>query len=187
MTSDRATAPGLGVARAPRPVTLVAIALGAGAAAATSLVLVLTSDAESSTTQGVLYVWIILTYTTAGLVAWWRRPQSRFGPLMVLIGAVTFLATLSFSDNEALFTVGQLLDVVLVALVLHVLLAFPTGQLEGRLERVLVTATYLTAIGFQVAADGARRPGQPAGRHGRTRCRARRCSGSSSACSPPWR
>ena len=150
MTSDIATASGMDVARAPRPGMLVAIALGAGAAAGTSLVLVLTSDDASSSTQGVLYVWIILTFTTAGLVAWWRRPQSRFGPLMALTGLVTFLATLSFADNRALSTVGQLLDVVLVALVLHVLLAFPTGQLEGRFERVLVTATYLTAVGFQL-------------------------------------
>ena len=142
MSSNAAEAP-LGLAEEPSPRLLLAIAIAAGAAAVTSLILLLSSDGVTSPArQGVLYVWIILTYTAAGLVAWWRRPQSRFGAFLVATGLVTFLATLSFSDSQSLFTVGQLLDVVLVALVLHVLLAFPTGHLERSFERSLVAATY---------------------------------------------
>jgi signal transduction histidine kinase len=134
----------------PRPALLL-VAICAVASAVVTTVLVQPNDGEPGVgVQGVLFVWIILTYTTSGLVAWWRRSESRFGPLMIVTGFATFLATLSFSDNAVLFTIGNSLDLVLGALVLHVLLAFPTGRLTDRLERVLVVATYGTAVGLQV-------------------------------------
>jgi RND superfamily putative drug exporter len=42
--------------------------------------------------------WMTLPYIFAGLIAWWRRPDSRFGPLMVAAGFAGFLSTLTWSD-----------------------------------------------------------------------------------------
>ena len=39
----------------------------------------------------ILIDWITLSYVLCGLVAWWRRPESRFGPLMIAAGFVNFL------------------------------------------------------------------------------------------------
>ena len=142
---------GAGRTRPPRPALLGAVALAAVGAATTTVLLMLAVDADPlPVAQGLLFAWIILSYTTAGLIAWWRRPESRFGPLMVATGFAAFLASLSFATYQPVFTVGQLLDLILAPLILHVLLAFPTGRLEGSFERRLVVATYATAIGFQV-------------------------------------
>ena len=90
---------GTGVPRAPRLSLLWAIALAGVAAAAGSVALALTSDhvAEPGL-QAVLLVWMTLPYILAGVIAWWRRPDSRFGPLMIAAGFVTFLSTLSWSN-----------------------------------------------------------------------------------------
>jgi signal transduction histidine kinase len=135
----------------PGAVLLSGTAVAALAAATTTILLMLAVDADPRPVpQGLLFVWIILSYTSAGLIAWWRRPQSRFGPLMVATGFAAFLASLSFAAYEPVFTVGQLFDLILVPLILHVLLAFPTGRLAGPFERRLVIATYAAAIGFQL-------------------------------------
>jgi signal transduction histidine kinase len=93
--------------------------------------------------------WITISYLLGGLLAWSRRPGSRFGLLMVAAGVVNFLVTLSWTTSDVPFTVGQALDLVPPVLFLHVFLAFPTGRL-GRFERVLVVVAYVTAIGLQL-------------------------------------
>ena len=41
--------------------------------------------------------WVTVWYVLGGLLAWSRRPASRFGPLMIAAGFVNFLATLSWT------------------------------------------------------------------------------------------
>jgi signal transduction histidine kinase len=138
-------------ARAPRPAVLCLLAVAGCAAAAGSFALALTSDhvAEPGL-QAALMVWMALPYVLAGLVAWWLRPESRFGPLMVVAGSVGLLATLGWSNAALPFTTGQALDLVPAVLFLHVFLAFPTGRLERRLERVIVALGYFTALGLEL-------------------------------------
>ena len=83
---------GMGVSHAPKLSLLWAIALAGCAAAAGSVALALTSDhvAEPGL-QAALMDWMALPYVLAGVIAWWRRPDSRFGPLMVAAGFVMFL------------------------------------------------------------------------------------------------
>ena len=142
---------GTGVPHAPKLSLLWAIALAGCAAAAGSVALALTSDhvAEPGL-QAALMDWMALPYVIAGVIAWWRRPESRFGPLMVVAGFVTFLATLAWSNLGTAFTIGQAVDLLPAVLFLHVFLAFPTGRLERRLERVIVVAGYFTAFGLQL-------------------------------------
>jgi hypothetical protein len=96
-----ATAGGAAIAvgRAPHPVVLWAIALGGLTAAAASIGLALTSHHVSEPgLQAVLIDWVILPYVLGGLVAWWRRPDSRFGPLMVAAGFVTFFFSFAWAN-----------------------------------------------------------------------------------------
>jgi signal transduction histidine kinase len=138
-------------AGAPAPAVLWTVAAAGVACAAGAVALAVTSDHQPEPgVQAALFAWIILTYTAAGLIAWWRRPETRFGLLMVATGLGTFLSVLSWSNHPGPFTVGQLLDLLPVALVLHVFLAFPTGRLEGTPERVIVYAAYAAAVGLQV-------------------------------------
>jgi signal transduction histidine kinase len=144
--------------RGPRPALLWAIAAGGCVAAAITLAFALTSDHLTDPgAHAALLCWTTLTYMFAGLVAWWRRPGSRFGPLMVAAGSASFLSSLSSANAAAPFTIGIAFDLLPAVLFLHVFLAFPGGRLQGRVERLLVGAGYFTAFGVQLvgmALDG---------------------------------
>src|SRR5688500_9220217 len=139
-----------GLIRAPpKPLLLFAIALAGCAAAGISVVLALTSDhVREPEVQAALIVWVILAYVLAGVIAWWRRPESRLGPLMIAAGFGTFISMLGWSNVDLLRTIGQTLDFLPPILFLHVFLAFPSGRLERPLERLVVAAAYLTGIGL---------------------------------------
>jgi signal transduction histidine kinase len=97
-----------------------------------------------------LSCWLTLSYVFCGLIAWGHRPASRFGPLMIAAGFVTFAVNLSWTTHNVSFTIGQALDFVPPVLFLHVFLAFPTGRLRNRFERGLVVTAYVVAVGLQV-------------------------------------
>jgi hypothetical protein len=94
--------------------------------------------------------WISLSYACCGLLAWWRRPDNRIGPLMIIVGFSTLASTLIWADNAVLHTVGLALDLLPLVLILHAFLAFPAGHLGGRFERALLTVGYVAAIGAQL-------------------------------------
>jgi signal transduction histidine kinase len=134
---------------------LCAIAFAGCVAAGYAFSLALTSEAVRGDLGEPLVIaflgnWITVSYVLGGVLAWSRKPASRFGPLMIAAGFVNFLVTLSWTTNDVTFTVGQALDLVPPVLFLHVFLAYPTGRLQGRLERVLIAVAYATAIGLQL-------------------------------------
>jgi signal transduction histidine kinase len=151
VTAGLAQAPDIAVARPPRPVELWAIALAACAAATVSVVLALSSDHISDPAwQAGLTAWVTLAYVFAGLIAWWRRPESRFGLLMIAAGTAIFVSSLGSANAAIPFTLGIAFDLLPAVVFLHVFLAFPTGRLTGRFQRLLVTVGYLAAFGLQL-------------------------------------
>jgi len=102
---------------------------------------------------GVLVVgWVTVPYLVSGLIAWWRRPVSRLGPLMLAAGFVTPLSLLPFAKNDVLVSVGELFEVVPAAMYLHVFLAYPSGRLRGLPERLTVVSGYLATLLLTAAA-----------------------------------
>lgn len=152
-TAARGRGRGVSFASGPRPVLLLTLALLAIAGAAGAVVLRLASDhgGPEPGLQEALLDWIVLTYVFSGLIAWWRRPESRFGPLMIAGGLLVLVTSLSSTSDPLPFTVGIAFDLIPVAVFLHVYLAFPTGRLEALPERLLVGAAYSVALGLQVA------------------------------------
>src|SRR6266511_3289418 len=139
----------------PHPAVLAAIGVAGLAAAGTSCTLALISDMVAGELGeplviAMLTVWLMISYIFCGLVAWWRRPASRFGPLLIAAGFANFLSTLVWATSDTLYTVGQALDLVPPIVFLHVFLAFPDGRLRGRFVRGLVAASYATAIGLEL-------------------------------------
>ena len=133
----------------PKPAVLLAIALAGCAAAGFSVVSALTSDhVREPHAQAALIVWVILAYVLAGVIAWWRRPGIRLGPLMIAAGFGVFISMLGWSNVDLLRTIGQTLDFLPPILFLHVFLAYPSGRLEQPLERAIVAAAYVTGIGL---------------------------------------
>jgi signal transduction histidine kinase len=151
-----APAADLGAARAPpKRAALVSIGAAGVAAAGISFALALRSDAVAGQlgeplVVAMLTVWLTLSYIVCGLVAWSKRPASRFGPLMVAAGFTNFLATMVWSTNDFLFTLGQSLDLVPPIVFLHVFLAFPDGRLRGSFVRLMIATAYAVAIGLEL-------------------------------------
>ncbi len=86
-----------------------------------------------------------------GLLAWCRRPENPFGALMVAVGFSYCLSALIVATDSWPFILGLHLIALPYAILFHILLAFPSGRLETRSDRALVTASYLVAtVGWWV-------------------------------------
>jgi signal transduction histidine kinase len=141
-----------GVSRtAPRPSVLSAIAVAAFAAAGCAISLALMSDhVREPGVQATLMVWVVVPYILAGVVAWWRRPESQLGLLMIGAGFGLFLSAFSWANAGIPYTIGIAFDLVPAVLFLHVFLAFPSGRLGHWYERALIAAGYATAFGVHL-------------------------------------
>jgi signal transduction histidine kinase len=136
---------------APHTWTLWAIAVAGIAIITGTLVLALASSKlDRLGLRSLLVGWIAVPYLVSGILAWWRRPASRLGPLMVATGFATAISPLQWLDQPVLYSIGHLFDMLPAALFLHVFLAFPTGKLTSVAERVVVIACYAAVLGLQV-------------------------------------
>jgi signal transduction histidine kinase len=150
-----ASAPSRSIARAtqgaPGLAVLWALAIGGFMAAGVSVALALSSDHLTEPgLQAALLDWVSLPYILGGLIAWRRRPDSRFGPLMVAAGFAMFVSSLQWTSAALPYTVGLAFDLLPPALFIHVFLAFPSGRLERPVERVIVAAAYAAGFGVQL-------------------------------------
>ncbi|WCN05175.1 sensor histidine kinase [Streptomyces sp. M92] len=88
------------------------------------------------------------SYAGAGLVAWWRRPANPTGRLMLAEGLTWFCGNLQGSGVPLLFALGSWGEALNLAVLGHLLLAFPDGRLAATLDRFVVAAGYgLVAVG----------------------------------------
>ena len=126
-----------------RPPSLVLIAAGGLALAAFGTALVLASDhQENKATFLSLALTVGLSFLVSGVIALWRRPDNRTGVLLVLVAYFWFLGALTESNNDWIFTLGVLVSSLALPAFVHLLLAYPTGQLRGRPDRMLVVGAY---------------------------------------------
>ncbi len=120
-------------------VLAIAVAL-AEAAAAVALVLSSNHD-DHKLTQLTLALTAGLSFIVAGLVAINRRPENRTGLYLAGVGYLWFLGALNDANSNTVYTfsqfVGSLAFIPFTALVL----AFPTGRLAPRPDRLIVRFT----------------------------------------------
>lgn len=83
-----------------------------------------------------------LAFIASGLVAHARRPQNGTGGLLVLTGFTWFVAALPSANNSFVFTVGLVVGGLFIGVLAHLLLAFPSGRLASRTDRVIAFAMY---------------------------------------------
>jgi PAS domain S-box-containing protein len=125
---------------------LVALAAGL-VAGGIALALVLTSDhVENTALQSVLGLVLGWSFIGSGIFAWARRPENRTGRLMVAVGFVWFLGSLSASNSSVVYTIGTAFGALSLAAFIHLLFAFPNGRLEWRSERIIVALAYPAAL-----------------------------------------
>jgi signal transduction histidine kinase len=73
-----------------------------------------------------------------GLYARRRVPFARFGTLLVGIGVLWFVGTLSNSPDAVVYSIGRVGGWLAELAIVYVILAFPTGRLSERIDRGLV-------------------------------------------------
>ena len=68
---------------------------------------------------------------------------------MTAIGFTWFFRALEASNNSVVFTIGALGATLPYAILVHLLVTFPSGRLQGRLQRVLVGVAYFITVVMQ--------------------------------------
>ncbi len=89
-------------------------------------------------------------FVGVGLWVWKQRPAGNIGPLMVAVGLSGLLKGLAFSNDSVVFAIASVGEVLIYAVLIHLLLSFPSGRLETRLDRLLVTIAYVNTTVVQL-------------------------------------
>lgn len=98
----------------------------------------------------VLFSCVFLVWVAAGVIAWWRRSDNGIGPLLVVGGIAIFLGGLSNVPAPLYETINAVFATSVLAVAVHVLHAFPSGRVYGRMSITTVCVAYVVAIGFDV-------------------------------------
>jgi signal transduction histidine kinase len=125
----------------------VAVLLGAIAASAAALWVTLSAD--FLTYPGWLAVQkadFILGPVLAGLYWYRRRPQSRFGPMLIGFGFLGALYIFQSASNSWLFTFGLLAETVIGVATRVLILAFPTGRLDRPAKVILIISILVSPL-----------------------------------------
>ena len=116
-------------------------------AASIAVALTLTSDHEEHPAETTaLLLFVSGSFVLAGLIGWSQRPQNRTGKLMVLVGFGVLLTSLVESNYSVPYTLGSLLESLFIVVYVHLLLAYPSGELISKHAKWLVGAGYATAL-----------------------------------------
>jgi signal transduction histidine kinase len=129
-----------------RRALLTLLALGIVSAGLVATVTIASRHEPDKALAVVAGVVIGLSFIGVGLFAWWRRPLNRFGVLMTGVGFAWFMASLTAANASAIFTIASYLGPLYIALVVHMVLAFPGGRLETTGQRAIVIAGYLLVV-----------------------------------------
>ena len=136
-----------GLRRALIGLAVLALLIGCGSAA-----LILTSDHASP--RGLALGLILAagwSFAFTGLYAWDRRPGNNVGPLMTAIGFTWFFQGLAASNNSVVFAIGILGGNLSYAIIVHLLVSFPSGRLQDGLSKIVVGIAYFATVPLQIA------------------------------------
>jgi hypothetical protein len=89
------------------------------------------------------------SFIGSGMLYWRSRPDNLLGPVMIFQGFAWFVSLLPAAHNPVLFTLGEALYPLQYVSGLYLILSFPSGRLQGKLDRALMVAT----IAFATVAN----------------------------------
>ena len=121
----------------------VAVAAGIAGTVATAVTVwsgarspVLVEPTELAVWRGLL----VASYIAVGTYTWWRRPESRVGPIVAAAGFAYVTTSMVASGVALVYTLGMVAWAATTVYVGYVYLCLPAGRLESRLERGFVLA-----------------------------------------------
>lgn len=80
------------------------------------------------------------------LVAIARQPNGRLWKLIFLLAVTWRIDALEYVPNSVVFTLARASDVAALAVFVHLIVSFPSGELRGRFDRGVVAYGYLLVI-----------------------------------------
>jgi signal transduction histidine kinase len=83
-----------------------------------------------------------------GLHALRDRRRPRFAALLMLAGILAFVSTLAESPDPTAYTIGRIAGWFLQLFVIYMALAYPSGRLETRTDRIIAVAALTTLVVF---------------------------------------
>jgi signal transduction histidine kinase len=91
-----------------------------------------------------------LLYIFTGIFAWARRPSNGMGALIVAGGLTSLAAGLPNTAIRSLIAIGLIFATVPLAVIVHLLHAFPSGRLRGRASKWTVAVGYFVVLILQM-------------------------------------
>ncbi len=134
--------PVTGMVRRPRHTLIVLTAFCAVLAGTEPVIL---SAAGWDGVAFAMWCSIVALYFASGLIALWRQPHNPFGSLLLAAGLVHWCAGMETVPVLGLTTIGLLTKSLPLAVIIHVILAFPTGRLPTRRAKITVALGYVTS------------------------------------------
>jgi len=126
--------------------TLAIAAAGLAACAVAAALTVSGTDSENIALQALARAVMVGTPIAVGLYARRHAASARFGSLLIVAGFGWFMATLSESPDAWLYSLGRVTGWFIEVVLVYVILAFPTGRLPARVDRILVAAIGLVVL-----------------------------------------
>jgi signal transduction histidine kinase len=99
---------------------------------------------------GLLHLAIGLTYLYGGLAIWGHEPTNRTGALMTAVGLTWFIPPFAHAGIPVVSEVGLALEDTTTVLLLALVLAYPSGRLTSRVDRVAVAILAVGATGLNI-------------------------------------
>ena len=124
---------------------MLAMAVGGALLAGAAAAIALTGDMPHKVFLAERQALTVATPIAVGLYAWSEGTHARFGRLLVLAGGAWFLVSLSSSSDSLLFTIGRIAGWTVEAGLVYLMLAFPSGRLTNRVDRVLAASAVAVA------------------------------------------
>ena len=133
-----------------RSLDLALVMLGVVSLILVFVVVALTVDSESEPLWGLLLLYAVaVEFLVIGLVGWRRRPHNRLGPIIFVGGIASLVSGLGSVATPSLVAVGLVVATLPLGVIVHLLLAFPSGRLRTRSSLLIVSAAYAVCLVLQ--------------------------------------
>ncbi|HEX5911251.1 MAG TPA: histidine kinase dimerization/phosphoacceptor domain-containing protein, partial [Thermoleophilaceae bacterium] len=113
---------------------------GLGATAVAAVITSTSVQGEGAALAGLARASMVAAPIGVGLYAWHSRPDDRFGRLLVAAGFGWFLTTFAETSDELLYSIGRVAGWAVEVGLIGLILAFPSGRLTARADRLLLGA-----------------------------------------------
>jgi PAS domain S-box-containing protein len=127
-------------------------AAGVALSAAAAWIAATGAGSEPRGLSAAAHALVIAAPIAAGLYAVYRNPGGRFGWLLILAGVLWSPTMLAESSDGVLYSIGRVWVWLAELLLIYLVLAFPSGGLATRVDRLLVRAGAVVVSLYVVTA-----------------------------------